>query len=469
MILEVLSGSVFSSIGLILIASLIGTASLGTAAIALAIAQTINFFPDTLFDEAIVQRRRLERRHLGSAFWIVTGLAVILGAAMGLTSGFVARLYGQAEIAPLLLALAPVPICSAVVSVQCARLRRTLRLRTLTICTAIARACATSLGIGLAIGGYGSWAAVAQFGFAPAMLAILLGANSDWRFVGSVSRRHAIEISRFASVRTVAHFVEATRNQFFFMILGYYVSPQVLGQVSLAFRLIDSLTRIICTALVRLLLPLLSRMQHDRTALPGFFLAASRATAAIFMPPFVVLALMGGDLGHLVANTDWQGLAQLVPWLSIAGLFLVIEIPAHTAILAIGRPALLSFAALGGLAFLLLQIVVFAPATGVGAVLCWLTAVVARAPAQFLMTRLVLGIPLRSQLAAYWPALMITGAVLVPVLTIAHWTLRHGYSDVFVVALKLLACACIYLASIALLLRAQRGTGSLPNTPGVRA
>jgi Polysaccharide biosynthesis protein len=74
-------GSAFSSVGMLVIAGIIGPRRLGLTAIALGIMEATNFFPTTLFHDAIVQRPWVTTRHLGSAFWSVLVLSVVFSAA----------------------------------------------------------------------------------------------------------------------------------------------------------------------------------------------------------------------------------------------------------------------------------------------------------------------------------------------------------------------------------------------------
>lgn len=444
--LEAFGGSVFSSVGLLVIAALIGPSDLGLSAIALGIIQAVNFFPDTLFHDAIIQRQRLTVRHTGSAFWSVTALSVVLAACVVASAPLAARLYGQAALSALLIVLAGSSICTAVTSIQTARLRRAMRFRALAQYAIVSRALATIVGLVLALAGFGAWAIIAQYGLGSAILAVVLLFTTQWRFIGHFSFAHAREIGVFACARTAVHFVDLSRGSIFFAVLGHYLPLDVLGQVNLAFRLVESLTKVVCTAISRLFLPIFSRFQQDPKAMTVSLRQAASITAAFLVPVFVGLALTAGDLLGLFASSKWQGMDGLVPWLCVAGIVIIIQTPAGAAILAVGRPMLISFGASGVLALLLIELFAYGPTTGLQAIVCWTLPLLAGVPIYSVITRRAVGLGYRAQFVSLIPAILITS--MVAAATLAAGQFPHAGSQLVKAAGELVAAGVAYLLAI---------------------
>lgn len=415
--LETVGGSVFSSIGLLIIASIIGPRNLGLSTIALVIIQTANFFPDTLFHDAIIQRKRLTTRHIGSAFWGVCALSLMISLIVAGLSYPLSRMYDEPSVFPLLLVLSTSSIFSGIISIQSARLRRAMRMRMLAIYAVISRSSATLVGLILALGGFGPWAMVAQYEVGLVVFALLLAMTTRWGFLRCFSFRQAGELGRFAVTRTFSHFIDAARNRLFFVLVANYLPLQVLGEVSLAFRLVDSLTNVVSSAVSRFCLPLFSRAQTDNRNLAVSLWQASGTAAVILMPVYAILALTGDNLVHLFAGKQWQNMQGLILWLSVAGLVVVLWTPAYCAIIATGRPGLLAIVSSLLMLGLAVTIWVTKPASGLQAVICWMGPLLAAWPATFVITRYAVGLSIRNQLTCLVPALvssaLVTGAILV--------------------------------------------------------
>jgi O-antigen/teichoic acid export membrane protein len=444
---EAFGGSGFSSVGMLVIAGIIGPRPLGLTAIALGIMEAINFFPATLFHDAIVQRPCVTTQHLGSAFWSVLVLSVVLSAAtMGLAAP-TARFYGQPELASLLLMLSATPLCAGVTSIPTARLRRALRFRPLAIYTMLSRFLATIAGVILAADGYGPWAVIAQYSLGEAILALLLLSISGWRFTKQFSFRHARELGRFGLARTAVHFVDMSARPLFFALLGHYLPLNALGQVNLAFRLVDSITKVTTTSLSRLFLPIFSRVKGGPASLATSLARANLLNGILLVPLFVTLALTGDDLIRLLAPGKWGGMAGLVSWLAVAGVATVVQVAPATAILAAGRPLLSGFPAVAILSLVLITVLAMSPSNGVQAAMCWTLSLLFGLPIELAVLHYVMKIDLLVQLRSWTPGLLATFGTAAA--TLATEKILSGTSPPLRLVAALIAAGVAYLLSVA--------------------
>ena len=451
--IEAVGGALFSSVGLLIIAGLIGPRELGLSAIALGIMQTVNFFPDTLFGDAIIQRQRLSVRHVGSAFWSVVMLSILLGAAVAASAGVIARLYGEPQLAPLLLVLAISCLPTGIASVQCARLRRAMRFRDLAVYAVVSRSLATAAGLMLAIKGYGAWAVVAQNVLVPVFLVVELLLATSWRFVRHCSIPHAREIGVFALTRTATHFLDVSRGRLFFVVLGQYLPLTVLGQVNFAFRLVDSLTTVLATMIGRLYLPMFSRLQGSLSALIRAMVQANLATAVLLLPLYTGMFLLGNDIVRLVGGETWQAMGAMIPWLSVAGMAVIVCGPATAGLLAIGRPFLVSLGTSSTFAAIFVLLLSVAPADGREAVICWALGLCVGVPINFLVASCAMGMRVRVQLGSLAPGVLVSALVAAAVL-LAKWL--HPEPSYLSMGSAVLSAGCVYLVAIAMLVAVTR-------------
>jgi PST family polysaccharide transporter len=330
---------------------------------------------------------------------------------MALLAGWIGRLYGQDELSLLLLVLAPLPIASAITSIQTARLRRAMQFGILTINASLSRALATAAGLVLALNGYGAWAVIVQYGLGVASLGILYSATMNWRLASRFSLAHALEITSFGARCTSVYFLDGVRGRLFFAVLGHYLPLAVVGQVNLAWRVVDSLTTVIGSALGRLYLPFFSRVQARAASLRSAVHDASLLTATLLCPVFAVLALTSGDLVRLVGSAKWGGIEILMPWLCAGAMGAILRLPVNIALTAIGQPLLATIGLAGVFVATFGAVVISVPATGVHAVLCWTLPMIANVPFSMVVASWYMGLSLRGQASALLPAALTTGIV----------------------------------------------------------
>ena len=117
----------------IVLARLLAPEAFGLVAYATVFLSLAQIFVDQGFSDAIVQFAKLDREHLDTSFWIsiMTGTLITLATLLG--AGFIANLFHEPRLAPVLRWMSPIFILSALNSVQVSILRRNLAFRSLTL------------------------------------------------------------------------------------------------------------------------------------------------------------------------------------------------------------------------------------------------------------------------------------------------------------------------------------------------
>ncbi len=235
-----------------------------------------------------------------------------------------------------LLAL-PLPLVGAAGPIQ-GLLTRNRAYRTLALRTLIGQGLGTAVGIGSALGGAGAWALVLQQLTVSAAGALTLLLNCPIRFGLAANRRSLSELLHIGFPLTVSTLTYHARYRLFALMIGGTAGAAALGQVHMAFRLVDAVREVAFTAQWRLMLPILSERQDD---LPSLHDAMDRclAWASLFAFPLcAVLAVSIQPLVTLLLGPVWQpsGIAAL-PLIALAA-WLFLAFPAGVAVIARGEP-----------------------------------------------------------------------------------------------------------------------------------
>ncbi len=411
---EAAASGAFSFASAFLIARLVGPAEMGIGAGAVAVNVMLWVGVNALFADAMVQRVALTEADTSSAFWASTlvgcGAALVQAAAGWPLAAALddPRLVGMA----LLLAL-PLPLVGAAGVVQ-GRLTRARNYRLLALRALIGQGAGTLVGVGAALHGAGARAVVGQQATTCVLGALVLLAGARWR--PSLSWRWSAirELLRIGGPLTASTLVLQGRYRVFALLIGAVAGPAVLGQVHMAFRLVDTLRELASTAMWRLMLPPLAERQGDPAALLAAIDRMSGLIGRTLFPLCALLMLTLTPLTRLLLGPIWAPSALAALPLIALTAWLFLQFPSGVAVVARGAPYYALRANLASSAAMTAAVLLLKPQTPLAAVLIWLAAQFLIAPYMLATTARVLGSrplrPLRAGLPGLLAASLATVA-----------------------------------------------------------
>ena len=369
--LEAAGSALFSVAAAFIVARLIGPSELGIGASAVAVHVLLWVAVNALFADAIVQRATIDDTILSSAAWasIATGCGA---AALQAGSGWLlAWMLHDPRLVPMALLLAlPFPFVGLGGALQ-GLLTRQRRYRALASRTLIGQGIAMLIGVALAARQAGAWAPVVQQATGSLLAALVLIAVAGW---------HPRPVCHWSAVRsllriglplTASTLLQIGRYRVFAVLIGGTAGATALGQIHVAFRLVDTVREITFTALWRLLLPILSEDQHDRDALLRQVDRLLLLSGTVTLPLCGGLALALVPLTTLLLGPEWhEAGAAAEPLVALTAL-LSLMFPSGTALIAVGQARFAMFANLAGLAATVGFVLAVRPATPWAAVLVW--------------------------------------------------------------------------------------------------
>ncbi len=331
---------------------------------------------------------------------------------------------GDSRLIPMSVLLAlPLPLVGAAGPVQ-GLLTRNRAYKALAGRTLIGQGLGTITGIAAAFAGAGAWALVLQqlVVSSAGALALLVRCPSRPRFI--IRRQDLRDMLRIGLPLTASTLIQHGRYRLFALLIGGTAGAAALGQVHMAFRLVDTVRDLAFTAQWRLMLPLLSERQDD---LPGLRAVLDRCLAwssLLAFPLCGVMALSIQPLVQMLLGPVWQpsGAAAL-PLIALTA-WLFLAFPAGVAVIARGVPRYALIGNIAALAATVVGVMLIRPASPMHAMLVWLGAQLFISPyllhanARVLRTR-----PLRP-LRAGLP--MLAATVLA---TIAAFALPHAIGE----------------------------------------
>ena len=371
---EAATSAILSFVSAFIVGRLIGPAEVGIAAAAVAIHVLLWVAVNALFADALVQRITLDRTTVSSA--LLAAIAIGCAAAL-IQAGAAAPLRWlladhRLILMSFLLAL-PLPLVGAAGPVQ-GLLTRDRAYRTLALRTLIGQGFGTVVGIGSALGGAGAWALVLQQLTISTVGALTLLLHCPVQFSLQANWRSLAGLLRMGVPLTASTLTYHARYRLFALLIGGTAGAAALGQVHMAFRLVDAVRDVAFTAQWRLMLPILSKHQDD---VPALHDAMDRclAWASLFAFPLCgILAVSIQPMVELLLGPVWQpsGTAAL-PLIALAA-WLFLAFPAGVAVIARGEPRYALIANIVATVATFLGVLLIRPATPLHAVLIWLGA-----------------------------------------------------------------------------------------------
>ena len=277
-------------------------------------------FVDLGFTAAIVQRSKVDERHLSTAFWLNvmagTGLMVVV---MGMAPA-IAAFYDQPQLVPLTLALAPSFLLGSLVGLQSAMLTRQMNFKRLTMIENSALVGANALAIGLAVSGFGVWSLVALALASAAIRAVLLWSASSWRPRAFLDRESVRDLWGFSSRLTAFNAVNYWARNADNLLVGRFIGTDSLAFYNRAYNLMLLPLDLVSSVPARVMLPVLSRLQDEPELVKRVYLRSIGLIALVTFPAMVGLFVVCEPFILTVYGSKWAPVIPLLQIFCVTGL-----------------------------------------------------------------------------------------------------------------------------------------------------
>ncbi len=425
---------VFTFVIVVVLARQLGAEEFGLAALAM-IAPIILAVPVTSgVPDALVQRPQIEPIHLDSAFWLLVSVGLALTLLIWLAAAPIAWALDEPRLAQLIRWASVIVVLQSFGSVPAAVLKRRLDFRLFAIRTTIGTAVGGTVGIVMAVSGYGVWSLVfMQIAKVAVESAVLLGFGT-WRPGLRFSFDRCRDLFGFAGPLVIQSMWNFVNDELPKVIMGVFVGTQAVGIFAFARRPLEFLTQCFLGPVTAVTMPAVSRLQDEPDRINAFFVKAVRLAALVGFPVFVGFAAVAPEAVPLVFGAHWTDAVPAVQLLMLLGLVRIVDSTCGLSLLAMGHSRLLLKMNMLYTAFVVVSLPVAAQfgleAAVAGLVLCN----VALLPIFFYLAKHVGGIHVGPALATF-PRLALCAALMVVAIE-----LFRGFAPDHASALLRLAC-----------------------------
>jgi O-antigen/teichoic acid export membrane protein len=317
-----------------ILARLLGPAEFGLVALAMSFVLFTMAFSDAWMGYSLVRTPREDRAAWSSAFWTITLLSAGLALFLLAIAWPAAWLFGEPRLAPLVLALAPIPLVQGMLAPAIADLQQREKFGWLGLAEVTGAVAGATAAISIAFSGGGAWALVAQQLGVWVGKAVVIVATTRFRPLFVLERAGLEPHLRFGRDTAGWSLVNFVARQIDPLVIAKIIGTTALGFYSMAYRLMTLPAHLVSGPVQNALYTRMVALRNDPVGLRELVLIASRALASFVFPAMAVLA---------VANAAFIEVFLSDRWLPAAPLFAVLApIGAISAVVGLNGPLLMA-------------------------------------------------------------------------------------------------------------------------------
>ena len=290
------------------------------------------------FGTAITQRENLEPEHESTAFWTNILLGLGLGGLLWIAAPWVAALYRQEAVAPVIRWLSPVILLRGAVAVPVGLLQRRFRFRALAIRSVLAALIGGVAGVIAALSGWGVYALVVQQLVSASLDVIVVWSAAAWwpRFVFSL--RHLNDLLRFSSYLLGSGLLGLIGRRADDFLIGMVLGDAALGVYAVAYRGLQILQKVLAKTGTVVALSAFSRLQDQPERMRHAFYESTRAASVIFVPVFIGISMVAPFAVPLVFGEQYTQSGQVLQVLALIGVVQGVSYFNYAVFTGVGRP-----------------------------------------------------------------------------------------------------------------------------------
>ncbi|MDA8248312.1 MAG: oligosaccharide flippase family protein [Rhodospirillales bacterium] len=437
-----------------IVARLIGPTEVGVGAAVVAVHVLLWVVVNALFADPLVQRLEVDDHEASSALWASVLVGVLAAFVQAAAAVPIADAMGDRRILPMGLLLAlPLPLVGAGGVMQ-GMLTRNREYRVLAGRALIGQGGGTLAGVALALLGAGAWALVAQQLVNSLFGALSLVLRTRWRPYFMLRWQPVRELLHVGLPLVLSTLVQHSRYRLFALLIGGTAGATALGQVHMAFRLVDTVRELANTAFWRLSLPSMSERQRDLPALHATISRFLGLIGLVLFPLFGAMLVAIDPLVRLLLGPVWAPSAGASAVLIVITMYGFLYAPAGTALVARGHTRFVLGSMFCMTVLTLVGVLVVRPATPQAAVVVWAVSQLLVFPVMQFGTARLLGDSVFRQIRAGLPALGLACVAIAAALLVPR-AFGEPRSPALLIAERLTAGAVVYLPGAVVLLRAS--------------
>lgn len=305
-------------VNIVYLAKIIPPQDYGLLAMAFVVTNFGILIRDLGMNSALIQTRELTENLKNTVFWINIFFGILISIVIIISSGIISEFYEQPKLESVLLLLSVIFPLSSMSSSHLALLERNSQFKRISFIEVSSSFISVVIAITMAKLGYGVYSLVFQSISITLFSTILFWHFSPWRpsLKPIIKREEISKILSFSGNLSIFNFVNYFSRNSDSFIIGKFMSAFILGNYSLAYRIMLFPLQSLTFVVTRSLYPVLSQHQDDNNIIRKTYFDVVFVILAITAPLMSGVAIYSHPFINLVFGKEWQLAASILSWLA---------------------------------------------------------------------------------------------------------------------------------------------------------
>ncbi|MBQ6085473.1 MAG: lipopolysaccharide biosynthesis protein [Bacteroidaceae bacterium] len=316
--LERSSVQVIGLIVQIVLARLIAPSQFGCLSIILVFYNFFDIFVQKGFSSALIRKKELSQHDKDTIFWISLIIAIVASIIIILSAPVIARFYEDLELMLPLRVMALALLISPIYCIYNALLVRGMAFRVIFIRSLLAALLSGTVGIIMALKGFGLWALVFQIIVRNVVLTMVMMIGTDYRIGLSFSKQSFRDVFSFGKnvlmTEVLLYIVKSLQP----LLIGKYYSTKDLAYYDRGHTYPDVIMNAMNDTFFSTLLPYFSKIQDDDIAIQQKFTVTTKIMMFFCVPLFFLFAAVSNEFVLSIITDKW---IEAVPFLIVFCLY----------------------------------------------------------------------------------------------------------------------------------------------------
>lgn len=295
----------------IILARLLTPSDYGTVGMMTIFITIANVFVDSGFSSGLIRKIDRTDDDLSTAFFFNILVAVIVYLILFVSSPYIAAFFNIEELSVYLRVLGLVLVFNSLNMVQNAILISSMRIKQMTMVSAIAQVSTGIIAIILAYRGWGVWALIFQQLFAAIFQAILLVITTRWKPKKVFKRKSFRYLWGYGSKLLTANLIGTIFNQAYSFVIGKVLGKRDLGLYTRSDQFAVQPENVVTNIINKALVPSLAACQNDLSRLQRNYKKCVEIISFIIFPLMFTLGIAAEPLFKVLFGSKWDGAIPL--------------------------------------------------------------------------------------------------------------------------------------------------------------
>ena len=309
----------------VVLARLLSPHDFGLVAMVMALVGFAPMLIDLGTSEAAAQKTHISRTEVSSLFWLNVAIGAGSAALLALSSGLIARFFGEPSLASIVLVLSCTLVLGAMYNQHYALMRRVMEFRHIAMIDISANVVGSMVSVAMAFAGWGYWALVAKPIVTSAMTVVSVWICCPWvpgrpRLTSDV--KELLGFGMGVAGFTMTDYVARSADR---VALGYFYGAGPLGYFQNAFTVYSNLLSILTEPLHNIAVSGLSKLRGNLDELKRSWATALSSLTFFSSMAFAMLAVTGQDFVVILLGPKWAPAGPLLCILAVKGIAQSVE------------------------------------------------------------------------------------------------------------------------------------------------